>query len=185
MILFAVSRNRRLLARGGVEEGVLSAIVSSTTTGDGTRELRCHLGGLEARQTREERLEWIDLEELRPDDEITIQILEDREADPAARRVPVETQPSLGEGTFVVECSFCGLLRNGRASVAGARSTMCLPCRVMAQEMVSRQVESILHLASREDGSCSFCHRPNRARVVATGEHGICSECLQAVPFAG
>jgi hypothetical protein len=86
VISFLALRNGRPLGAGGVQEGVVTAIVTRVTEKPGRRpaELTFSLSGLETSQPQEEHVHWVDVRDLQPGDEITIRV-QDGPGDPPSR----------------------------------------------------------------------------------------------------
>lgn len=185
MISFVAHRNGERLGAGGVQEGVLAAILTRVTekTGRRAEELTFSLSGLETSQRQEEHVDWIHVENVRPGDEITIRV-QDGPGDPPRRREPGTEHQITKDGSKQLRCSFCRRFRSEKGYVAGAKAIICLGCRVLAAELVERDAVSVFHLERRAGAPCSFCYRPDRSTTVIAGEAGMCSECISAVPFA-
>jgi hypothetical protein len=185
VISFLVLRNGERLGAGGVQEGVLTAILTRVTEKEGRRseELRFSLTGLETSESQEEHVDWIDLSDLKPGDEITIRVQEGP-GDPPTRRKPGLEHQDAPDGSEQMKCSFCGRFRSQKGCVAGANVIICLSCRVLGAAMLERNAPSALHLELRAGAACSFCYRPDRAATIVAGDTGMCSECVVVVPFA-
>jgi hypothetical protein len=184
VISFVAHRNGERLGAGAVREGVLTASLTRVTEKAGRRseELSFSLSGLETSQVHEEHVDWINVEDVRPGDEITIRVQEGP-GDPPIRREPGIERQAAQNGSKQLRCSFCRRFRSEKGCVAGAKVIICLACRVLAAELMERDATSIFHLERQTGAACSFCYRPDRALTVVAGEIGICSECISVVPF--
>jgi len=185
VISFLALRNGERLGAGGVQEGVLTAILTRVTAKDGRRseELSFSLSGLETSEPQEEHVDWVDVGDLKPGDEITIRVQEEPGDLPTRRKRGREHQRDP-DGSEKMLCSFCGRFRSQKGCVGGATVIICLHCRVLAAEMLERNAPAVFHLELRPGAACSFCSRPNRAVTIVAGDVGMCSECAVAVPFA-
>lgn len=185
VISFVAFRNGERLGAGGVEEGVLTALLTRVTAKEGRRSdgLRFSLSGLETSEPQEEHVDWVDIGDLKPGDEITIRVQEEP-GDPPIRRKPGREHQYAPDGSEQVRCSFCDRFRSQRGCVGGATVTICLRCRVLGAEMLERNAPAMFHLELRAGAACSFCSRPNRGATVVAGDVSMCSECIVAVPFA-
>jgi len=185
VISFLALRNGRVLGAGGVQEGVLTAIVTRITEEPGRRpaELTFSLSGLETSQPQEEHVHWIDVRDLRPGDEITIRV-QDGPGDPPSQRRPSLQHDSAPDGSKQFKCSFCHCFRDEKGCVAGANVIICLACRMLGAQLLERQAPSVFHLRLQPGAPCSFCYRPERSTTVVADEVGMCSECIAAVPCA-
>jgi hypothetical protein len=184
VISFLALRNGRLLGAGGVQEGVLTAIVTRVTEKPGRRpaELAFRLSGLETSQPQEEHVHWIDVRDLRPGDEITIRV-QDGPGDPPTQRRPGFHHGNAPDGPKQFKCSFCHRFRDKKGCVAGANGIICFACRVLGSQLLEREAPSVFHLRLQPGAPCSFCYRPERSATVVAGAVGMCSECIAAVPF--
>jgi hypothetical protein len=184
VILFLALRNGERVGAGGVQEGVLT-ILTRVTEKEVCRsqELRFSLTGLETSDPQEEHIDWVDLSDLRPGDEITIRVQEDP-GDPPSRRTPGIQRQHTQDGPEQVRCSFCGRFRSHQGCLAGANVIICLGCRVLGGEMLERHAPSVFHLVFRAGGPCSFCCRPECAATIVGEYASMCSKCAGAVPFA-
>jgi hypothetical protein len=185
VISFLAFRNGQRLGAGGVQEGVLTALLTRVAAKEGRRseELRFRLSGLETSQPQEAHVDWVDVSDLKPGDEITIRVQEES-GDPPTRREPGREHQHAPDGSEQTRCSFCDRFRSQKGCVGGASVVICLGCRVLGAEMLERHAPAVFHLELRTGAACSFCSRPDRATTIVAGKVGMCSDCVAAVPFA-
>ncbi len=179
MICFVLLRNGRVLGRGAVREGVLSADVSWMTGQPGRpAEMRCSLGGLETSQSQQEYLTWVDVEDLAPGDVVTVQVEEGHSADKPTRREAGHQQRREADRSRSLRCSFCDQFRTGPGGAAGVDVNVCGRCRALGAELLDRNESAVFHLSVTSDVDCSFCLAAHRRRAVIARGHAICSKCL-------
>lgn len=183
MKAFEVTLNGRRQCTAGVENGVLTAILSFVSQtranaeaqpAEASETLDLRVGGL-ARidpDTRE-NLEWLHLP-LSVGDEITIRILELQDCDQPKTR---ETQP--------LECSFCSKKQaEVQRLIAGPGCYICDVCIRDALKTISEDEPAgaiTILVGKQADGRCSFCGQPPKdvVRIVGVPTARICNQCLK------
>lgn len=180
MIGFTISRNGLRLSTAGVDDGVLTAIVSWVKRDGQPPDMSFHLGGLDTAGNQERHVDWFDLRDLIVGDEFLLKIDEVATADPPVQVRLGQKQRHTPSGREI-ECSFCGRLRPEKpgAGVAGPKVLMCAQCLALAAAAAERNLRSLLHLVV-EPGACSFCYK-EQAATIRAGSYGICVLCVQQV----
>lgn len=196
MLAFELHHNGKRIARAGLRKGVLSAILSWVSrTGsvspdqlggtDIVPELDCRLGGLNtARPRHDEHVDWASPKEIRLGDELMIRVIRISRPDAPVRRSQSHVQKGRRRGVQVVGCSLCGKDRPQRRSsggpgvVAGAQVVICIHCLGAAQLALENPKSPALHFAL-DEGTCSFCFRPRRARLLKSAKGSICDACVK------
>src|SRR5919109_1102098 len=120
MLGFEVYRNGEKLALAGVQEsGVMSVILSWVGKGKGASvraaagegpipDLHLHVAGMDTSDPRaEDHIDWIDLEDLKVQEEIRIRLVCAEVIDAPLRRRPVEPPTQHEDGRRLMKCSFC------------------------------------------------------------------------------
>jgi hypothetical protein len=197
MLAFDLHHNGKRIARAGLKKGVLSAILTWVSREgkvppdrlddrDVVRGLDCRLGGLNTgRSRRHEHVDWSTPREIRLGDVITVRITRASRPDTAARRRPSHVETGQRCGIAVVRCSFCGKDRpqrragGGPGVVVGAQVAICIHCLGAAQLMLESEESPALHFALGDNGTCSFCFRPRRPRLLRTKGKLICDGCVK------
>ena len=201
MLAFDLDHNGKRIARGGLKKGVLSAILTWVSrdgkvppdrlaSGDVVDGLTCHLGGLNTGRARHhEHVDWTTPSPIRLGDVITVRITRANRPDKPSRRKRSHVEQGKKLGVDVMRCSFCGKdrpqrrLSGGPGFVVGAQVAICVQCLGAAQLTLESAAPPPLHF-SRGSGTCSFCYRSPRRRVLRTKDKAICHACVETASSA-
>jgi hypothetical protein len=181
MKAFEITLNGTRQCTAGVEDGVLTAILSFVRrTTDETKQaaasesLDIRVGGLaNIGPGISEQVEWL-YHTLSVGDEVTIKILELQECD----------EPSTRE-THYVQCSFCGKKQEEvQKLIAGPGCYICDLCVNDALKTASEGEPTgaiTILVAKQADARCSFCGQLPKdvVRIVGVPTARICNQCLK------
>jgi ribosomal protein S14 len=181
MKAFEITLNGTKQCIAGVEDGVLTAILSyvSTSAGDDTQSgasenLEIRVGGMaNIGPGVADQVEWL-FQPLSVGDELTIKILEVYESD----------EPKTRERNYLA-CSFCGKRQaEVRKLIAGPKTHICDACVSDAAKTISESepMGAITILVEKQaDARCSFCGQQPKdvVRIVGVPAARICNQCLK------
>jgi hypothetical protein len=186
MKCFEVTINGRKLCTAGVEDGVLTAILSyvkresvssdapEAQPGDNTESLDIRVGGLENIEPGiSAHVDWL-TQDISIGDEITIKIIDATSCD----------EPASKEITYV-ECSFCGKKQSDvHKLIAGPAVYICDQCvghcfKAVVEGEPTGNITMVL--GKQAEARCSFCgQKPvDVVRMVGVPTARICNQCVK------
>jgi hypothetical protein len=186
MKCFEVKINGARVCTAGVEDGVLTAILSFVKQQDASKEapedqvrdrpesLDIRVGGLENIEPgASAHVEWL-TQGISVGDEVTIRIVE----------TPICDEPKSKEITYI-ECSFCGKKQSEvQKLIAGPGVHICNECvgdssKALAEGEPTGKITMIIRRQS--EARCSFCgQKPvDVAQIVGVPAARICNQCVK------
>jgi hypothetical protein len=186
MKCFEVTINGKTICTAGIEDGVLSAIlsyakrriISSEGSEDQALEINesldIRVGGLEDIEPgASAHVEWL-VQEISVGDEIRIKIIDSTTCD----------EPTSKEITYV-ECAFCGKKQSEvQKLIAGPSAHICNECvgncfRAIIDGEPTANITMVL--GNQAEARCSFCgQRPaDVVRIVGVPKARICNQCVK------
>jgi hypothetical protein len=200
MLCFEVSKNGRKLALSGLREsGVLSLMLSWVGRGRGASTqaataqgpiagLDFRVGGIDSSDPAgDTKIDWIEGDGLEVGDDIQIRLVSAESADEPARREPSLPAARQGNGARLIECSFCGEMRQSepepifKPGIAGANVFICLRCLVMAERMLDERLPQLFHLSRATDHTRSFCAAERTAESAVSRQANMCRACIDMI----
>ena len=196
MLCFEVSKNGEKLARAGLREsGVLSLILSWVGREQGASALAAArqgpISGLDFSvagiDSGDRSVAWIESADLRVGDAIHVRLVSGEGADAPTRSEPSKPVSKVEEGARVIECSFCGEMRQAEpdptlgAGIAGASVFICLRCIVLAERLLDERLPQLFHLERAADQTCSFCGTDHTEESATARTENMCRSCVDMI----
>lgn len=197
MLCFEVWKNGKKLTVAGVREsGVVSFMLSWVGKGVGasTRAaaargaipaLHWRVGGIDSSDPAgNENVEWVENPKLKVGDELRVRLVAAESADEPSRREPAVSAARVEGGARVIQCSFCGEMRQSERKswfepgVAGARVFICTRCLILAERMLHDCLDRLFHLSRATGQECSFCGTERTTEAAKGNEASMCRACV-------
>ena len=197
MLCFEIRKNGKKLTVAGVREsGVVSFMLSWVGKGEGASAqaaaaggavpgLHWRVGGIDSSDPAGgENVEWVENPKLKIGDELRVRLIAAESADEPSRREPAVPASRVEGGARIIQCSFCGEMRQSEtkswlpSGVAGARVFICARCLILAERMLRDSLDRLFHLSRATEHECSFCGTERTPEAAIGKDASMCRACV-------